>query len=56
MAIVIEIPKKATKKDVLEALKKINKLPKKTMAKHFGALKRGINGLEYQKKLRDEWN
>ena len=23
--------------------------------KHFGTLKRGFDGLEYQKKMRDEW-
>ncbi|MDR1975152.1 MAG: hypothetical protein LBQ31_10875 [Bacteroidales bacterium] len=28
----------------------------KTMSSHFGALKRGIDGLEYQKQLRDEWD
>ena len=24
--------------------------------KHLGKLKRGLDGLEYQKQLRDEWN
>ena len=56
MAIVIEIPKKASKKKVKEILKKVGSLKKGKMAKHFGALKRGINGLAYQNKVRDEWN
>jgi hypothetical protein len=56
MATVIVIPKKASKKKVKEILEKVESLKKGKMAKHFGALKRGINALEYQKKLRDEWN
>jgi hypothetical protein len=27
----------------------------KTLAKHFGALKRGLDGLEYQRELRNQW-
>ncbi|GHT32702.1 MAG: hypothetical protein LBN27_02955 [Prevotellaceae bacterium] len=30
--------------------------PKRTLETHFGKLKRGIDGLEYQKKLRNEWD
>ena len=56
MATVIETPKKASKKKIQEILKKAVKLKKGNMAKHFGALKRGIDGLAYQKKIRDEWN
>ena len=29
---------------------------KKTLATHFGKLKRGLDGLEYQKMVRNEWN
>ncbi|MFA9392838.1 MAG: hypothetical protein ACERKD_23725 [Prolixibacteraceae bacterium] len=25
------------------------------LTKHFGSLKRGIDGLEYQKEIRNEW-
>lgn len=56
MATVIEIPKKASKKKVKEILEKTGSLKKGKMAKHFGALKRGIDGLAYQKQVRDEWN
>jgi hypothetical protein len=56
MANVIEIPPKASKKKVREILEKVESLKKGKMAKHFGALKRGIDGLAYQKKVRDEWS
>ena len=56
MATVIEIPKNATKKQVQEILKKAEKLKKGKIAKHFGALKRDIDGLTYQKAIRNEWN
>ena len=56
MATVIEIPKKASKKKVKEILGKVESLKKGKMAKHFGALKRCIDGLAYQNKVRDEWN
>jgi hypothetical protein len=29
---------------------------KKTLADMFGKLKRGIDGLDYQKEMRNEWN
>jgi hypothetical protein len=29
---------------------------KKTLEKHYGCLIRGIDGLEYQKAMRSEWN
>ena len=51
MATVIEIPKKASKKKVKEILGKVESLKKGKMVKHFGALKRGIDGLAYQKKV-----
>ncbi len=56
MAVVIEIPKKATKKQVDELIKKATTTKAGKMAKHFGALKRGIDGLAFQKKLRNDWN
>lgn len=56
MAVVIEIPKKATKKQVDELLKKATTSKKSKMAKHFGALKRGIDGLAFQKNIRNDWD
>lgn len=38
----------------LQALRKAGK--KGNLSKHFGKLKRGIDGLEYQKKARNEWD
>jgi len=37
-------------------LAKIKRPHKKTLAPHFGKLKRGLDGLEYQKMVRNEWN
>jgi hypothetical protein len=51
---IIEI-KKITPENVNELLSKISKSPKKTIAKHFGKLKRGIDGVVYQKSIRNEW-
>jgi hypothetical protein len=52
----IEIKGTVTKEKVLNAIDKLSKdKPRKTLRKHFGKLKRDIDGLEYQKKVRDEW-
>jgi len=40
--------------DVL--LAQVRRPQKKTLAAHFGKLKRGLDGLEYQKMVRNEWN
>ena len=54
--VIAHIPKNATPKQIEEAMKKIaRRKRKKDVSKHFGALKRGIDGLKYQKKLRGEW-
>jgi len=37
-------------------LAQMGKKPRKTLAAHFGTLKRGFDGLEYQKEVRNEWN
>ena len=47
--------------DLLEEIKRKNrekegKKEKKTLEKHYGCLKRGLDGLEYQKACRNEWN
>ncbi len=54
---IIKLSKAATKKDLQEALKKIKK-KKQTENKssqYFGALKRGLDGMQYQNAVRDEW-
>jgi hypothetical protein len=57
---VIELEKPITEEKVKKALAMIKKGngPKrqKNLAKHFGKLKRGIDGLTYQKKIRNEWD
>lgn len=56
MATVIDIPKNATKKQLMAIRKKIESMPKKSMKKHFGKMKWPMDGLAYQKELRNEWN
>jgi hypothetical protein len=47
----IEIKAPVTKEKVQEALDQLSKeLPKKTLKRHFGQLKRNMDGLDYQKK------
>ena len=42
---------------LLEKAKKNNKNGKKTLADVYGKLKRGLDGLEYQKAVRNgDWN
>ena len=48
-----------TVENLLAALEKFGKEKStgtKTLAKHFGKLKRNIDGLEYQKTVRSEWD
>lgn len=53
---IIEIKKPVTAEKVKEALATIAKEGrKKSLRKHFGKLKRGLDGTTYQKKLRNEW-
>jgi hypothetical protein len=35
--------------------KELDKKRSDKLKKHFGSLKRGIDGLEYQKNIRNEW-
>lgn len=52
----IEIKTPVTKEKVQQAIEQLNKeTEKKSLRKHFGKLKRGIDGLDYQKQVRDEW-
>ena len=52
---VVEV-KEITKDSITNLLSKMKKRKKKTLTNHFGKLKRGIDGLEYQKNVRNEWN
>jgi hypothetical protein len=52
---VIEV-KEITQENVSDLLYQVKKHRKQTIAKHFGKLKRGIDGLEYQKDIRNEWD
>jgi hypothetical protein len=52
----IEIKDPVTKEKVQQAIERLNKeAGKKSLRKHFGKLKRGISGLEYQTQVRNEW-
>lgn len=54
---IIEIKKPVTRKKVEKALAlAVSVKKKKTLRKHFGKLKRGLDGLTVQKKMRDEWD
>ena len=57
---VVLLNKDCTKADIIEAYKKIANQPNKPKkgfdtSKFAGKLKRGFDGLEYQKMMRDEW-
>ena len=53
----IEIKSPVTKEKVQEAIAQLatEKTNKKSLRQHFGKLKRGLNGVGYQKQVRDEW-
>jgi hypothetical protein len=55
----IILKKNASVKEIEAAEKKLGiRKPKKkgSFHKYFGSLKRGFDGLEYQKKVRSEWD
>ena len=52
----IEIKTPVTKEKVQEAIDKLSReSEKKSLRRHFGKLKRNLDGLGYQKQVRDEW-
>ena len=52
----IEIKTPVTKEKVQDAINKLSKESgKKSLRRHFGKLKRNIDGLDYQKQVRNEW-
>jgi hypothetical protein len=53
---VITINKDTKAEDIDKAIKKMPKSKKKTLSSFYGKLKGAFgDGLEYQKKVRDEW-
>lgn len=58
----VTISKKATKKEMKKALEKLEKESMKknngkgNVAKFFGVSKSEVDGLEFQKKVRSEWD
>lgn len=53
---IIEIKRPVTRDKVNEAIIQLAKKgKKKSLKKHFGKLKRGLDGTTYQKKVRNEW-
>ena len=52
----IEIKTPVTKEKVQQAIKQLaEESGKKNLRRHFGKLKRNIEGLEYQTQVRNEW-
>ena len=52
---VITIKQNASRTEIQKALTKLEKQMKKpSLKKHFGKLKRGLDGLKYQKEIRRE--
>lgn len=54
----VVLKKKSSSKQIASAkLRLMRKQTKKTgIAQYFGALKRGLDGLTYQKDVRNEWH
>ncbi|WP_165499712.1 hypothetical protein [Pedobacter frigidisoli] len=53
---IIEIQQPVTKEKVQEAIKKVSEgAAKKSLRKHFGKLQRGLDGVDYQTKIRNEF-
>lgn len=56
MDMTIEIKTPVTREKIQEAIEQLShETPKKSLRKHFGKLKRNIDGLDYQKQVRNEW-
>lgn len=54
---ILEIPSNANKEEVQKMLQQFmsKRKTKKDFARHFGTVKTGVDGLEYQKNCRNEW-
>jgi hypothetical protein len=56
LSMTIEIQAPVTKEKVKEAIDRLSKHTcKKSLKVHFGKLKRNMDGLDYQNKVRDVW-
>ena len=55
LKMVVEV-NELTRDNITGLLVKMKKQEKRTLIQHFGKLKRGIDGLEYQKAVRNEWD
>jgi hypothetical protein len=56
LIITIETKSPVTKEKIQQAIEQLSKeTGKKSLRKHFGKLKRNLDGLEYQKQVRNEW-
>lgn len=56
---VIKLSKKASRSEIQSELKKLSKRKVKqgfNAKKYFGKLVRGLDGMEYQKAVRNEWS
>ena len=52
-----EIDKLLSPEKIKEAIEKKSKEEnRKSLRKHFGELKRGLDGMTYQKKIRNDWD
>jgi len=51
-----QVIKEITRENIVILLGNAKKTPRKTLGDMYGKLKRGIDGLEYQKAARNEWN
>jgi hypothetical protein len=57
VSMVITINKDTNSEEIDKALKKLQKSKKKNLSNFYGKLKGAFgDGMEYQKKIRDEWN
>ncbi|MDR1699389.1 MAG: hypothetical protein LBR75_06165 [Prevotellaceae bacterium] len=45
-----------TQDNIAVLLNRTQKQPRKTLGDIYGKLQRGIDGLEYQKMMRNDWN
>ena len=52
---VLEV-KEITQDNIAGLLNRARKKPRKTLGDIYGKLKRGIDGLEYQKMMRNDWD
>ena len=55
LKMVVEV-KEITRDNITGLLVQMKRQEKRTLTQHFGKLKRGIDGLEYQKTVRNEWD